>query len=102
MIDRIFSHQRFKDSIAEMRSIITNYCSGGVKSGEDVFFEKFDNHFVVIGLCWHNFYPFRDVIESNQNELVAEGIGERPHEIDTPNIKNFNFKDRVQGHHVSS
>ena len=63
----------------------------GAKSGEDVFFEKFDNHFVVIGLCRHSFYPFRDVIDSNQNELVAEGIRERSDEVDTLNIKNFNF-----------
>ena len=61
-----------------MRSIITNYRSGGAKSGEDVFFEKFDNHFVVIGLSWHSFYPFRDVIYSNQNELIAEGIRNGP------------------------
>ena len=85
-----------------MRSIITNYPSGGAKSGEDVFFEKFDNYFIVIGLCWHNFYQFRDVIDSNQNELVAEGIREWSYEVDTPNINNFNFQDRVQGHNVSS
>ena len=93
MIDGIFPHQSFKNSIVEMRPIITNYHSGGVKSGEDVFFEKFENHFVVIGLSWHSFYPFRDVIYSNQNELVAEGIREWSHEVDTPNIKNFNFKE---------
>ena len=46
MIDGIFSHQSFKNSVAEMRSIITNYRSRGAKSGEDVLFEKFDNHFV--------------------------------------------------------
>jgi len=34
---------------------MTNYHSGVAKLGEDIFFEKFDNHFVVIGLCWHNF-----------------------------------------------
>ena len=85
-----------------MRSIITNYRSGDAKSGEDVFFEKFDNHFIVIGLSWHSFYLFRDVIYSNQNELVAEGIREWSYEVDNPNIKNFNFQDRVQGHHVSS
>ena len=85
-----------------MRSIITSYRSMGAKSGEDVVFEKFDNHFVVIGLCRHNFYLFRDIVHNNQNELVAEGIREWPHEVDTPNIKNFNFQDRVQGHHVSS
>ena len=85
-----------------MRSIITNYRSGGAKSEEDVLFEKFDNHFVVIRLSWHSFYPLRDIIYSNQNELVAEGIGEWPHEIDASNIKNFNFQNRVQGHHVSS
>ena len=81
MIDGIFSNQSFKNSIAEMRSIITNYRSRGAKSGEDVLLEKFDNHFVVIGLSWHNFNPFRDIIYNNQNELVAERIGEWPHEI---------------------
>ena len=95
MIDGIFPHQSFKNSVAEMRSIITNYRSGGAKSREDVFFEKFDNHFVVIGLCWHSFYSFRDVIDSNQNELIAEGIRKWSHEVDTPNIKNFNLQDRV-------
>ena len=64
-----------------MQSIITNYRSGSAKSGEDVFFKKLDNHFVVIGLSWYNFYPFRDVIYSNQNELVAEGIREWSHEV---------------------
>ena len=50
MIDGIFSHQNFKNSIAEMRSIITNYRSGGAETGEDIVLEKFDNHFVVVGL----------------------------------------------------
>ena len=71
MIDGIFSYKRFKDSIAEMRSIITNY-RFGVSKREDIFLEEFDNHFVVIGLSWHNFCPFKDVIYSNQDELVAE------------------------------
>ena len=102
MIDGIFLHQSFKNAIAKMQSIIANYRFGGAKSGEDVFFEKFDSHFVVIGLCRHSFNPFRDVIDSNQNELVAEGIWEWSHEVDTPNIKNFNFKNQVQGYHVSS
>jgi len=65
VIDGIFPHQRFKNSIVEMRSIITNYRSGGVETGEDIVLEKFDNHFIVIGLSWHNFYPIRDVIDSN-------------------------------------
>ena len=76
MIDGIFSHQSFKNSIAEMQPIITNYRSGGAETGEDIFLEKFDNHFVVVGLSWHSFYPFRDIIYSNQNELVVEGIRE--------------------------
>ena len=81
MIDGIFPHQSFKNSVAEMRSIITNYRSRGAKSGEDVLFEKFDNHFVVIGHSWHSFNPFRDIIYSNQNELVTEGIREWSHEV---------------------
>jgi len=48
-----------------MRPIITNYRSGGAKSGEDNFLEKFDNYFVVIGQYMHSFYLFRDIIYSN-------------------------------------
>jgi len=40
--------------------------------GEDIFLEKFDNHFVVIGLRRYNFNPFRDIMHCNQDELVAE------------------------------
>jgi len=39
---------------------------------EDVFLEKFDNNFVVIGLRRHGFYLFGDVIHCNQDELVAK------------------------------
>jgi len=75
----------------------------GVQNREKMFpLRNFNNHFVVIGLSWHSFYPFRDVIYSNQNELVTEGIREWSHVVDTPNIKNFDFKNRVQRHHVSS
>ena len=66
-----------------MRSIITNYRSGGAKSGEDIFFKKFDNHYVVIGLCRHRFYPFRDIVHSNQDELVAKGVREWSLQVDT-------------------
>ena len=58
MIDGVFPHQNFKNSIAEMRPIITNYRSEGAKTGEYIFLEKFDNHFVVIDLSRHDFYPF--------------------------------------------
>jgi len=85
-----------------MRPIITNYRSRGAKTGEDILLKKFDNHFVVIGLKRHSFYPFRDLIHCNQEELVAKGIWEWSHEVDIPNIKNFDFKNRVQGHHISS
>ena len=78
MIDRIFSHQSFKNSITEIRTIITNYRSGGAKSGEDVFFEKFDNHFVVIGLCTHKFYPFRDIVYSNQMNWLPKELENGP------------------------
>jgi len=65
VIDGIFLQQSFKNSVAEMRSIITNYRSRGAKSGEDVFFRKFDNYFIIIRLFWHNIYPFRDIAVRN-------------------------------------
>jgi len=65
--------------------------------GEDIFFEKFDNHFVVIGLSWHNFYPFEDVIYNNQNELVAKGIREWSHEVDNQTSKILTSRIEFRG-----
>ena len=73
----------------------------GARSGEDVFFEKFDNHFVALVFVG-TASTHLETVYSNQDELVAEGIWEWSHEVDTPNVKNFDFENCVQGHHVSS
>ena len=78
MIDGIFLHQSFKYSIAEMRSIITNYRSGGTETGEDIFLEKFDNHFVVVGLGKHDFYPFGDVSTATKMNWLPNEFGNGP------------------------
>jgi len=80
-----------------MRLIITNYSLRGAKMGEDVFLEKFNNHFVVIGLSKHIFYPFRDVIHWNQDEPVTKRIWEWSHEVNTPNIKKFQLQESGLG-----
>jgi len=53
---------RASKALLQKCDIITNYCLRGTQTGEDVFFENFDNNFVVIGLSRHIFYPFGDVI----------------------------------------
>jgi len=61
-----------------MQSIITNYRSRGAKSGENVFFEKFDNHFVVIDLSWYIFYPFRDISTATKMNYLPKELGNGP------------------------
>ena len=48
MSDRIFTHQGLKSPVAEMSPIITDDSARGTEPRENIFFQKFDNHSVVI------------------------------------------------------
>jgi len=72
MSGRVFMHQGFKSPVAEMSPIITDDSARGTKMREDIFFQKFDNHPVVICPGRYGLYPFRDIVHCNQNVLVAE------------------------------
>ena len=102
MIDGIFSHHSFKNSVAECDPLSLIIALGVPKREKMFSLRNLTMTLLSLVFIGTAFYPFRDIVYSNQNELVAEGIRKKSHEVDTPNIKNFDFKNRVQGHHVSS
>jgi len=73
-----------------MCTIITNYGMRGSKAWTDVFFQEFDNNFIVISLTRDGFNPFGYVIYSQQ-DLVSKWIREGTHKINALNIKEFYF-----------
>ena len=56
MNDRVFTHQDFESPVAEMSLIITDDSARGTEMRENIFFQIFENHPVVIrpsryGIC---------------------------------------------------
>jgi len=58
MSDRVFTHQGFESPIAEMSHIITDNSARGTEMRENIFFQKFDNHSVVIHPSRYCLYLF--------------------------------------------
>jgi hypothetical protein len=97
---RVFEEQGFDEPVAEVLTSVTDDGSGSTKSVEDVGLDEFYHNLVILGLGGHSFYPFGDIIYPYQNVLIPKRWWKGAHEIDTPDIKNFDNKDGVQWHHV--
>jgi hypothetical protein len=80
---------------------VTDDGTGSTKPAEDVSLDEFYYHLVIIGFGGHGFYPFGDIVYSNQNALISKRLWKGAHEINTLDIKNFNYEDGVQWHHIS-
>jgi hypothetical protein len=100
MCNRVFEEQGFDEPLAEVLTSITDDGLGSTESAEDVGLDEFYDNLVIIGLVGHDFYPFGDIIYPYQNVLIPKRWWKGAHEIDTPDIKNFDNKDGVQWHHV--
>jgi len=85
----------FESPVAEKCPIITDDSARGTKMRENIFFQKFDNHPIVIRPGRYGLYPFWDIVHRNQDVLVAEWTWKWSHKINAPNIKNFNLQNRV-------
>jgi len=59
---------------------------------EDDFLEEPNHHSGVIGGANNGIHPLRDIVNGDQDVLVAPGRWEGSHEIYPPCIKDFNFK----------
>jgi hypothetical protein len=97
----VLEKQGFEKPVAEVLASVTDDGSGCTKSAEDVGLDEFHYHFVIIGLGGHGFNPFGNIVYPNQNVLIPKRWWKGAHEIDTPDIKNFDYEVGVQWHHIS-
>jgi len=81
--------------IAKIFPTIANYCTGKAKMREYILFQEVYHNLVVIGFTCYGLYPFRDVVNCHDDILVSMRHKEGTHEVNAPNIKDFDNLDRV-------
>jgi len=71
------------------------------KAGKDNLLEEPSNHSGVIGGASKDFHPFRHIINRNQDIFLFPIEDEKgPMKSTTPNIKDFNLENIVEGHFI--
>jgi len=85
----------------EARSSIAYHNPWHPKPWENNFLKQFHNNLYIIGRGGNGLNPFGHIINRNQYVMISKRRRKWPHEINTPNIENFYFKDVVQGHLIS-
>ena len=78
-----------------MSATITDDSPRNPEPTEDIFLDKIDDYLVVIGSGGNRLNPFGHIINSNKNVLMSKWREKGSHEIDAPNIKNFDKKNWV-------
>jgi hypothetical protein len=101
MCNEVIDKQGFEKLVAEVLAFVIDDGSRSIKSTEDVGLDEFHYQLVIIGLGGHDFNPFGDIVYPYQNVLIPKRWWKGAHEIYTPNIKNFDYKDGVQRHHIT-
>jgi len=61
----------------------------GKPKRENIFFQEVYHNFIVIDSTCYDLYPFRDVVNCHKDILVTMRHREGTHEVDAPNIKDF-------------
>jgi hypothetical protein len=93
--NRVLEKQGFEKPVAEVLASVTDDGSESTKSTKDVGLDEFHYHLVIIGLGGHDFDPFGDIVYPYQNVFIPKRWWKGAHEIDTPNIKNFDDEDGI-------
>jgi hypothetical protein len=101
MCNGVLEKQGFEEPVAKVLASVTDDGSESTKSAEDVGLDEFHYHLVIVSLGGHGFNPFGDIVYPYQNVLIPKRWWKGAHEIYTPNIKNFDYEDGVQWHHIS-
>ena len=99
--DEVLLHQLLENPVTEMLAS-TYDCSRCTKPSKDSVSQKLDHNSVAISLASNSVHPFGHIVHSNQDVQIAKGVWKRSHEINALHIKNLNYQNRVEGHHVSS
>ena len=90
----VLEKQGFEKPVAKMLASVTDDGSRSIEYAEDVVLDEFHYNLVIISLGGHGFYTFGDIVDLYQNVLIPERCWKWAHEINIPDIKNFNYKDR--------
>ena len=72
-----------------MFSTIADDCTKKAKTREYILFQEVYHNFVVIDFTCYCLYPFRDVVNCYKDILVFMGYRKGTHEVNAPNIKDF-------------
>jgi hypothetical protein len=92
MSNRVLEKQGFKKPVAKVLASVIDDGSRSTKSAEDVGLDEFHYH---LGLGGHGFNPFGDIVYPYQDVLIPKRWWKGAHEINTPNVKNFDYEDGV-------
>jgi hypothetical protein len=98
----VFLHEKVKNPIAKMLASITNDSPWSTKTSKNIILQELDHNLVVICFARLCFHPLRHIINRDENKKITIGARERSHEIDALNIKDFNYKNWVERHHIPS
>jgi hypothetical protein len=88
--DGIFKEQDLEKPVAKVLTSITNDCLWGTESVENVGLDEFNHNLVIISLGGRSLDPFRDIVHLYKNILKPKRWREGSHEVDTPDVKDFN------------
>jgi hypothetical protein len=83
--------KQVKKPVAKVLASVTDDGPRSTKSAEDVGLDEFHYHLVIIGLGGHDLNPFGDIVYPYQNVLIPKRWWEGAHEVNTPNVKNFDW-----------
>ena len=84
-----------------MGSFITYDHPGHTKVRKYDFVEHSLGMFWIGSSTWYCFYPFGYIVHDHQDVLAILGLGDRPHEINPPRIKEFYLEIVHERHRIS-
>jgi len=79
---------------------VTDDSSRCTKPTKDVCLNELVHNLVIIGLGCYSLYLLGNIVHRHQNILTSERKWKRSHQVDSPNVKDFNNQDGVQRHHI--
>jgi len=71
-------------------------------SRKDHLLEELCHHSIIIGGASKHLHPLGNILNGGNGVFVATRQGERPHEVNVPNIKSLQFKNLIEGHFILS
>ena len=71
-------------------------------SRKDHLLEKPCHHSIIIGGASKRLHPLGNILNGGKGAFVTTIKGERPHEVNIPNIKSLHFKNLIEGHFILS